>query len=126
MVHTFYNRVKRDPASRKASTVIPYGNRFFEAIKELSAVMKILKVSANSVPNSVAGAIANVIKEESEAEVQAVGAGAINQAVKAIAVSRGFLAQVGTDIYCQPAFVSLIIDNTERTGIKFIIKVLNG
>jgi stage V sporulation protein S len=88
--------------------------------------MKILKVSANSAPNAVAGAIANVIKEDSEAEVQAVGAGAINQAVKAIAVSRGFLAQVGTEIYCQPAFVSLTIDETERTGIKFIVRILNA
>jgi stage V sporulation protein S len=99
---------------------------FFRRKKELSAVMKILKVSANSVPNAVAGAIANVIKEESEAEVQAVGAGAINQAVKAIAVSRGFLAQVGTEIYCQPAFVTLSIDGTERTGIKFIVRILGS
>jgi stage V sporulation protein S len=87
--------------------------------------MKILKVSANSVPNAVAGAISSVIKEENEVEVQAVGAGAINQAVKAIAVSRGFLAQIASDIYCQPAFVTLYIEGTERTGIKFIIRAFS-
>jgi stage V sporulation protein S len=95
----------------------------FKAQKELS-LMKVLKVSANSAPNSVAGAIANAVKEDFESEVQAIGAGAINQAVKAIAVARGFLAPTGIEIYCQPAFISLVIDGSERTGIKFAVKKL--
>ncbi|MDR0947235.1 MAG: stage V sporulation protein S [Ruminococcus sp.] len=85
--------------------------------------MRILKVSASSVPNSVAGAISNVVKEESEAEVQAVGAGAINQAVKAIAIARGYLTPSGIDICCQPAFTTLEIDGQERTGIRFICRL---
>lgn len=84
--------------------------------------MEILKVSSRSVPNSVAGAIAGVIREDGEVEVQAVGAGASNQAVKAIAIARGYLAPVGVDLVCIPAFVNVSIDGDERTAIKFIIE----
>jgi stage V sporulation protein S len=87
-------------------------------------MIKTLKVSANSAPNSVAGAIAVAVKESFETEVQAIGAGAINQAVKAIAVSRGFLAPAGIEIYCQPSFISLCLEGEERTGIKFLVKQL--
>lgn len=82
--------------------------------------MEILRVSANSSPNSVAGAIASVIRENGEAEVQAVGAGAVNQAVKAIAVARGYLAPVGIDLVCIPAFNNIVINEEERTGMRFI------
>lgn len=82
--------------------------------------METLRVSANSSPNSVAGAIASVMREYGEAEVQAVGAGATNQAVKAIAIARGYLAPVGLDLVCIPAFSSVIINDEERTAMKFI------
>lgn len=82
--------------------------------------METLKVSANSTPNSVAGAIASVMREYGEVEIQAVGAGATNQAVKAIAIARGYLAPVGLDLVCIPAFSSVIINDQERTAIKFI------
>ena len=71
--------------------------------------MEVLKVSTKSNPNSVAGALAAIIKEKNIVEIQAVGAGAINQAVKAIAIARGFVAPSGKDIVCVPAFTD--IDN---------------
>ncbi|MBQ3876060.1 MAG: stage V sporulation protein S [Oscillospiraceae bacterium] len=83
--------------------------------------MEILKVSAKSSPNSVAGAIAGVVRER-EAVDQAVGAGAINQAIKAIAIARGYLAPTGIDLICIPAFTSVTIDSDERTAIKLIIE----
>lgn len=82
--------------------------------------MEILKVSARSVPNSVAGAIAGAVRENGCVEVQAVGAGAINQAVKAIAVARGFLAPSGVDLICVPAFGQVLINDEERTAMRFI------
>ncbi|MFQ3543257.1 stage V sporulation protein S [Halobacillus rhizosphaerae] len=84
--------------------------------------MDILKVSAKSVPNSVAGALANVIREHGTAEVQAIGAGALNQAVKAVAIARGFVAPSGLDLICVPAFTDIMIDEEERTAIKLIVE----
>lgn len=84
--------------------------------------MDILKVSSKSNPNSVAGALANVIREEEKAELQAVGAGAINQAIKAIAIARGFVAPTGVDLVCIPAFTDIIINEEERTAIKLIVE----
>ena len=84
--------------------------------------MEILKVSAKSSPNSVAGAIAGVVREREAVEVQAVGAGAINQAIKAIAIARGYLTPTGIDLICIPAFTSVTIDSDERTAIKLIIE----
>ena len=84
--------------------------------------MEILKVSAKSIPNSVAGAIAGVIREKGSAEVQAVGAGASNQAVKAVAIARGYLAPSGIDLVCVPAFANVLIDSEERTAIKLIVE----
>lgn len=84
--------------------------------------MEVLKVSARSVPNSVAGAIAGVIREKGAVEVQAVGAGAANQAVKAVAIARGYLAPSGIDLICIPAFVNVVIDEEERTAIKLIVE----
>lgn len=84
--------------------------------------MEVLKVSTKSNPNSVAGALAAIIKEKNIAEIQAVGAGAINQAVKAIAIARGFVAPSGKDIICIPAFTDIIIDGEERTAIKLIVQ----
>ena len=84
--------------------------------------MDVLKVSTKSNPNSVAGALAAIIKEKNIAEIQAVGAGAINQAVKAIAIARGFIAPSGKDIICIPAFTDILIDGEERTAIKLIVQ----
>ena len=84
--------------------------------------MEVLKVSTKSNPNSVAGALAAIIKEKNIVEIQAVGAGAINQAVKAIAIARGFVATSGKDIVCIPAFTDIEIDGEERTAIKLIVQ----
>lgn len=83
--------------------------------------MEILKVSSKSNPNSVAGALAGVVRESGTAEIQAIGAGALNQAIKAIAIARGFLTPAGIDIVCVPAFSDVIIDGEERTAIKLTI-----
>ena len=82
--------------------------------------MEILKVSSRSVPNSVAGAISGVIRESGAVEIQAVGAGAANQAIKSVAIARGYLAPVGIDLICIPAFANVTIDGDDRTAIKLI------
>ena len=84
--------------------------------------MEVLKFYAKSVPNSVAGAIAGVIRDSGSVEVQAVGAGATNQAVKAIAIARGYLAPAGMDLVCVPTFGNIIINNEERTAIRLIVE----
>lgn len=84
--------------------------------------MEILKVSAKSVPNSVAGAIAGVVRESGVVEVQAIGAGAANQALKSVAVARGYLAPVGIDVVCVPAFVNIFVEGEERTAMKLIVE----
>lgn len=77
-----------------------------------------LKVSAKSNPNSVAGALAAVLREHETAEVQAVGAGAINQAIKAVAIARSYLKSAKLDVVCAPSFVLVAIDESERTAIS--------
>lgn len=84
--------------------------------------MEVLRVSTKSNPNSVAGALAGVLREKGTAELQAVGAGALNQAVKAVAIARGFVASSGIDLVCVPAFADIEIDGEERTAIKLIIE----
>lgn len=84
--------------------------------------MEILKVSAQSQPKAVAGALAAVLRDRATAEVQAVGAGAVNQAVKAIAITRGFVAPNGIDLVVIPAFSEIQIEGEERTAIKFIVE----
>lgn len=84
--------------------------------------MDVLKVSAKSDPNSVAGALAGVFREEGRAELQAVGAGALNQGVKAVAIARGYVAPSGIDLICIPAFTDIEIDGEERTAIKLIVE----
>ena len=84
--------------------------------------MEVLRVSTKSNPNSVAGALAGVLREKGKAELQAVGAGALNQAVKAVAIARGFVAPSGIDLVCVPAFADIEIDGEERTAIKLIIE----
>lgn len=84
--------------------------------------METLKVSTKSNPNSVAGAIANIIREKNTLEIQAIGAGALNQAIKAIIVARGFTAPTGKNLICIPAFTDIVIDGEERTAIKLIVE----
>ena len=84
--------------------------------------MEMLKVSSHSRSTSVAGAIAGVIRGGSQADVQAIGAGAVNQAIKAVAIARGYLAQDGIDIVCVPVFVEIEIDGKERTAVKFCVE----
>ena len=84
--------------------------------------MEVLKISSKSNPNSVAGAIAGLIKEKGRAEMQAIGAGALNQAIKAIAIARGFVAPSGVDLICIPAFTEVKIEDEERTGIKLAVE----
>lgn len=81
-----------------------------------------LKVSSKSNPNGVAGAIANVIRDGKSVEIQAVGAGALNQAIKALAIARGFVIPSGYDIICSPSFSEVIIDNQTKTSIKLLIE----
>ena len=84
--------------------------------------MEVLKVSAKSSPNGVAGAIAGLMKENGRVEMQAIGAGAINQAVKAVAIARGFMVPIGIDISLTPCFTEIMIDSQEKTGIRFTIE----
>lgn len=84
--------------------------------------MEVLKVSSKSNPNSVAGALAGVIREHGHAEIQAIGAGAINQSIKAIAIARGFVSPAGIDLVFIPAFTDVEINGEERTAIKLIVQ----
>ena len=84
--------------------------------------MDILKVSSKSNPNPVAGALAGVLRASGSAEMQAVGAGALNQAVKAVAIARGFVAPHGIDLICIPAFTDIEIDGVQRTAMKLIVE----
>ena len=84
--------------------------------------MEVLKVSSDSGPKSVAGALAGVLREEGRAELQSIGAGALNQAIKAVAIARGYVAPSGMDLICIPAFTDIEIDGEERTAIKLIVK----
>lgn len=83
---------------------------------------EVLKVSTRSRPSAVAGAIAGVIRESGVAEVQSIGAGATNQAIKAVAIARSYLTEEGIDIYCVPSFIDVAIDEEERTAIKLVIQ----
>lgn len=83
--------------------------------------MEVLKVSAQSQPKSVAGAIAALLRDAGSVEMQAIGAGAVNQAVKSIAIARGYVAPNGIDLVCIPAFAKTQILDEERTVIRFQI-----
>jgi stage V sporulation protein S len=83
--------------------------------------MEMIKVSANSRTSAVAGAIAGVVREHKHAEVQAIGAGAVNQAVKALVLATGYLAGDGINVICVPEFVDVDIDGKIRTAIKLVV-----
>jgi len=90
--------------------------------------MQVLKVSSSSDPSAAAGAIANGIREMGVAEVQVIGPRAVNQAVKAIAIARGYLAASGLDVYCVPSFASVQIEDgeQEKTAIQFSVRTRHG
>jgi stage V sporulation protein S len=84
--------------------------------------VEVLKVSSKSNPNSVAGAMAGVVRQAGAVEVQVVGAGALNQAVKAIAIARGYVAPSGVDLICVPMFQDIEIDGQSRTAIRLLVE----
>ena len=86
--------------------------------------MNMIKVSANSRTSAVAGAIAGIIREHKHAEVQAIGAGAVNQAIKALALATGYLRGDGINVACVPEFVDVNVDENVRTAIKFEVEPL--
>jgi stage V sporulation protein S len=85
-------------------------------------VVELIRVAAQSRSTSVAGAIAGVVREHGRAEVQAIGAAAVNQAVKAAAIARGFLALDGLDMVCIPLFADVEIGGQQRTAIRLILE----
>lgn len=84
--------------------------------------METLKVSTRSNPNSVAGAMAGAIRQLGAVEVQVVGAGALNQAIKAVAIARGYVAASGIDLICVPTFADIVIDGERRTAIRLTVE----
>jgi stage V sporulation protein S len=85
-------------------------------------MVDMIRVAAQSKATAVAGAIAGIIRDHGRAEIQAIGAGAVNQAVKAMAIARGFLALEGVDVVCIPSFTDVDIDGQERTAIRFTVE----
>lgn len=84
--------------------------------------MEVLKVSSRSNPNSVAGALAGVVRQMGRVEVQVIGAGALNQAIKAIAIARGYVAPSGIDLVCIPTFADVEIQGEGRTAIRLSVE----
>ena len=83
--------------------------------------MEILKVSSKSNPSKVAGAIANIYREQQEVEIQTIGAGSLNQAIKAVAIARGFVAPSGDNLVIIPAFNDIVLDGENKTAMKLIV-----
>ena len=86
---------------------------------------QVLQVASSSQPSAVAGAIAGILRERKLCEIQAIGAGAINQTVKAIAIARGYLAPTGIELMCVPSFADIEINGEERTAIRFKVEIKN-
>ena len=84
--------------------------------------MDVIRVAAASRSTAVAGAIAGVMREQGQVDVQAIGAGAVNQAIKAVTIARGYLELDGIDIVCVPSFVEVVIDGQERTAVRLSIE----
>jgi stage V sporulation protein S len=83
-------------------------------------MIEVLKVSSHSNPNAVAGALAGVVRSAGVVEIQVVGAGALNQAIKAVAIARGYLTPSGVDLVCVPTFADIQIDGERRTAIRLL------
>ena len=101
---------------------ISFINIYLNVERNDKIIMETIKVSSKSEPNKVAGALANVFREKGVVEVQAIGAGALNQAIKGVAIARGFVAPSGKNLVCTPAFIDINIDGEERTAIKLIVE----
>jgi stage V sporulation protein S len=84
--------------------------------------LEVLKVSSKSNPHAVAGAMAGIVRNGGAADVHVVGAGALNQAVKAVAIARGFVAESGVDLICAPSFTEVAIDGETRTALRLVIE----
>jgi stage V sporulation protein S len=85
--------------------------------------MKLLKVSSKSKPNSVAGAIAGIIREENKVQIQTIGAGALNQSIKAVAIARGYIAPTGQELVCIPFFKDIEVNGEIKTAIVLSVEV---
>jgi stage V sporulation protein S len=85
--------------------------------------MKLLKVSSSSVPNSVAGAIAGVVRAEGKVQIQTIGAGALNQSIKGIAIARGYIAPTGQELVCIPFFKDIEVNGEIKTAIVLTVEV---
>ena len=107
-------------ASQSAPIARAVGASGATAVEHHSA--EVLKVSTRSRPSAVAGAIAGVIRDSGMAEVQSIGAGATNQAIKAVAIARSYLSEEGVDIVCTPSFIDVSIDDEERTAIRLLVE----
>jgi stage V sporulation protein S len=95
---------------------------FIYLVKKLKGgIMEILKVSSKSNPSKVAGAIANIFRESGNVEIQTIGAGSLNQAIKAIAIARGFVAPSGENLVVIPSFSDIVIEGEQKTAIKLLI-----
>ena len=112
----------RSSTGRSPSLVAKRPILFGSRAPSLSRGAEVLKVSTRSRPSAVAGAIAGVIRESGSAEVQSIGAGATNQAIKAVAIARSYLQEEGIDIVCVPSFIDVAIDAEERTAIRLLVQ----
>ncbi|HOE01639.1 MAG TPA: stage V sporulation protein S, partial [Anaerolineaceae bacterium] len=102
-----------------------FGSLFPGLIREGGLMADIIKVKANSRTAAVAGAIAGVMREHKHVDIQAIGAGAVNQALKALVLAKGYLAEEGIEIICSPEFVDVDIDGKVRTAIKIVVDPKN-
>jgi len=93
-----------------------------EVLSTEPRTVDIIKVSARSRSTAVAGAIAGVVREHNRAEVQAIGAGAVNQAIKAVAIARGYLMEDKIDVIVIPYFTEVTIDDQERTAVRMVVE----
>jgi stage V sporulation protein S len=84
--------------------------------------VELLKVSSKSNPHAVAGAVAGIVRQGGTADVQVVGAGALNQAIKAVAIARGYVTDVGVDLVCVPSFAEVAIEGEQRTALRLIVE----
>lgn len=87
-------------------------------------MVEVLKVSSKSNPNLVAGALVNILKENENVEIHSIGAGALNQSIKAVAIARGFVAPSGKDIVVIPSFWEVTIDGQVKTAIKLTVRMV--
>ena len=110
-----------EPADHEAEDVHLHVGVVAERTKG-GTVVNVLRIGAHSDPNKVAGALAGTIREQGRAEMQTIGAGALNQAIKSIAIARGFLAPSGVDLVCYPAFVDVEVEGNERTAIRLFVE----